>query len=108
MSDLLGPLLGMSPYLAYGCPTNGNVLVGSGGTAANAVDYPGLARYGRCCTCGQRVGNGALEAQLSGLQNACAQAVMWQPPPEPPGIHWNRTGGKSWRVVIVRSSRRPL
>lgn len=24
------------------------------------------------------------------------------PPPPEPGIHWTRTGGKSWRVEIVR------
>jgi len=25
-------------------------------------------------------------------------------PPKPPGIHWTKTGGKTWRVEIVRAA----
>lgn len=73
MSDLLGPLLGMSPY------------IGVGQAQQSAFEFHSL-----------------LAAQwvpphdLSQALNALA------PPLPEPGIHWTRTGGKSWRVVIVR------
>jgi hypothetical protein len=37
---------------------------------------------------------------------AAAQGRWWGflPLPPEPGIHWTRTGGKSWRVVIVRDA----
>lgn len=76
MSDLLGPLLGMSPYLGYSS---------NAGVAAQAVNYAALVQYGRCPYCGG-----------PGLLNG--------PAPEPPGITWTPTGGKSWRVRIVRQT----
>lgn len=61
MSDLLGPLLGLSPfsYVSQSCA------------------------------------NPDVFTVVSPL------AVRSDPLPEP-GIHWTRTGGKSWRVLIVR------
>ena len=82
MSDLLGPLLGMSPYLGYSANAE---------AVAQAVNYPGLVQYGRCPYCG---GPGPLNTSLSNLGSLA--------PPEPPGITWTPTGGKSWRVRIVR------
>jgi hypothetical protein len=77
MSELLGPLLGMSPCFGLGA-------VGS------SANFPGLAQYGRCPYCGG-----------PSSSNPALNALIVPPLPEP-GIHWTRTGGKSWRVVIVR------
>lgn len=71
MSELLGPLLGISPYL------------GVGAAQQSAFEF-----------------HAALAAQAP-LDPGYGLAQMAPPLPEK-GIHWQRTGGKSWRVVIIR------
>lgn len=78
MSDLLGPLLGLSPYMGCGTASDAAKAQNAAAVAAwniSAHDYAAL-----------------------GVQSLYALA----PPLPEPGIHWTRTGGKSWRVVIVR------
>lgn len=74
MSDLLGPLLGMSPYVGIG-------------TQANAAVQA------------------SAHSRLEQARAIVGMPCFWFETPSPPldlGIHWTRTGGKSWRVVIVR------
>lgn len=85
MSDLLAGLLGAPGNYAWHNNTFGGV----------------------CPTCGHPYGlqQGSLQA-IAAFQQANA-LTNWLPtcaaPPAPePGVHWTRTGGKSWRVVIVR------
>lgn len=92
MSDLLGPLLGMSPFLGYAGAPQG---------VAQAVTWTGdTAALGLCClSCGQPL---LIDQQRAAEQLSGVQAVFWQPPEPEPGIHWEKTRGKSWRVRIVR------
>lgn len=73
MSDFLGPLLGMSPI-------------------TNHVRNGFMADL-----------QTALAAQAQVADSSWLGALNAMAPPIPePGIHWTRTGGKAWRVVIVR------
>lgn len=84
MSDFLGPLLRMSPY---------NVLGGFGRAMAQMAP----ATQAQVAEQARLMANVPMDQQdWSGALNAMA------PPLPEPGIHWTRTGGKSWRVVIVR------
>jgi hypothetical protein len=62
----------------------------------------------RCPTCGHPYNGNAANAGLD-CGGATASNWVWTgntfyPPLQPaePGIHWTRTGGKTWKVVIVR------
>lgn len=85
MSDFLGPLLGMSPY-------NG---LGGFGRAMPQMTPATQAQVAAA----EAVANSRL-AQVSPI---VGPPVFWYETPLPEhGIHWTRTGGKSWRVEIVR------
>lgn len=84
MSDCLGPLLGMSPY---------NGLGGFGRAMAQMAP----ATRAQVAEQARLAANVPLDQQ----DWSVALNAMAFPLPEP-GIHWTRTGGKSWRVEIVR------
>ena len=78
MSGLLGPLLGTGAGVGY--------------SAAQATEEQRQAAW-----------QPAAQARLSDVTAIVgAPALWWMSPPPEPGIHWTRTGGKSWRVMIVR------
>lgn len=83
MSDYLGlgALLGMSPPFGL------------------SIGFDGRPR---CACCGAFLPS---DQQWAAAQaSAYAQAVVWVPPPPEPGITWQPTGGKTWRVTITRKS----
>lgn len=82
MSDFLGVLLGMSPHQGFG------LYDGVEATTTNQARVANDLRLAANMPTPQGDWSGAL--------NALA------PPLPEPGIHWTRTGGKAWRVVIVR------
>lgn len=55
----------------------------------------------RCMADFQTALAGQQQAIAAANKGSGALASMAPPAPES-GIHWTRTGGKSWRVVIVR------
>lgn len=72
MSDLLGPMLGLSPYQGTQAQA-----------AAQALQY----------------------SRLGAVAAIAGPPAWWWQAPQPrlePGIHWTRTGDRSWRVLIVR------
>lgn len=82
MSDLLAGLIAVTPYQGFG----------AFGAQAAAVTFQATAAEQALLAA-----NVPIEQQdWSGALNSLAPLL-----PEP-GIHWTSTGGKSWRVVIVR------
>lgn len=82
MSDLLAGLIAVTPYQGFG----------AFGAQAAAIATPDQAAQ-----------QALLAANVPIEQQDWSGALNYLAPPAPePGIHWTRTGGKSWRVVIVR------
>jgi hypothetical protein len=84
MSDLINTIL--PGLIGSACmPTAGVYATNSTIQAIGCFVSP------RCPTCGQTI-----------LSYVAANFGYPTPPQQDPGIYWERSGGKTWRVTIVR------